>query len=185
MSTTHFAPVMQPATPQLCLARQAIFDSRRRVFGYELLYRSDQPSRIDFSRYLVALAEALISRRGIGDRVSVRFESESILMDLDRAVPLALVVNELIGSTLDDAFGGDRRGALQLQLRRDPTGAQLAILHDGAEVTQMPTGFGLLLVDALSGQIGASVMPQHGGRNGFLLVVPLPPAPAERSRAAS
>src|SRR5262245_54181502 len=38
MSITPFAPAKQPATPQLCLARQAIFDARGRVFGYELLY---------------------------------------------------------------------------------------------------------------------------------------------------
>jgi hypothetical protein len=49
----------------------------------------------------------------------------------------------------------------------------------------MPTGFGLLLVDALSGQIGASVQTQHSGRSGFLLVIPLSAASPERSRAAS
>jgi c-di-GMP-related signal transduction protein len=40
MSITSFAPATDPTTPQLCLARQAIFDARGRVFGYELLYRA-------------------------------------------------------------------------------------------------------------------------------------------------
>jgi two-component system, sensor histidine kinase PdtaS len=152
---------------------------------HEILYRSDQPSRIDFARYLGALAEAVISRRGLAGRVSTNLESEPILMDLDRAVPLALLVNELIGYIVDHAFPQDRAGSLGLRLSRDPTGAQLAILHDGLESTHMPTGFGLLLVDALSGQIGASVLPQHGVRNGFLLIVPLPAAAPDQSRAAS
>ena len=152
---------------------------------HELLYRSDQPSRIDFSRYLGALADAVISHRGLADRISAQLETEPIFMDLDRAVPLALLVNELIGYVLDHAFPGDRQGALRLRLRCDHAGAQLAILHDGAEVTQMPTGFGLLLVDALSGQIGASVQTEHSGRSGFLLVIPLSAVSPERSRAAS
>lgn len=41
MSITPFAPpVASPVVPQLCLARQAIFDTNGRVFGYELLYRA-------------------------------------------------------------------------------------------------------------------------------------------------
>ena len=104
-------------------------------------------------------------------------------MDLDRAVPLALLVNELIGSELDHAFADGRPGALTLRFRHETDGARLAINHDGTADGRMPTGFALLLVDALAGQIGASVTPDQGG-GGFIVFVPLPAA-AERSRAAS
>jgi two-component sensor histidine kinase len=151
---------------------------------HELLYRSDQPSRIDFALFLQAVAEALLDRRGEKDRVGVRLDAETIFMDLDRAVPLALLVNELIGSALDHGFADGRTGVLQLGFQREAQGARLSIAHDGAAEGQMPTGFALLLVDALAGQIGASVMPDRSG-TGFIVFVPLAIASAERSRAAS
>jgi two-component sensor histidine kinase len=151
---------------------------------HELLYRSDQPSRIDFSVYLNAVAQAALTRRGESDRIAVTLEAEPVYMDLDRAVPLALLVNELLGAALDHAFAEGRSGSLQLRLYWEGEGARLAITHDGVADRQMPTGFALLLVDALAGQIGASVTSDQSGA-GFAVFVPLPIAAAERSRAAS
>jgi two-component system, sensor histidine kinase PdtaS len=150
---------------------------------HELLYRSDQPSRIDFSLYLRAVAEALLGRRGELDRIEMKLDAEPVFMDLDRAVPLALLTNELFGTLLDHAFPEGRSGALLLRLHSEGDGARLAIHHDGVADGQMPTGFSLLLVDALAGQIGASVIPDQG--SGFHIFVPLPRVSAERSRAAS
>lgn len=151
---------------------------------HELLYRSDQPSRIDFSLYVQAVAEALLGRRGEKDRIALKLDAETVSMDLDRAVPFALLVNELIGTALDHGFADGRTGVLQVGFHREAQGARLSITHDGAAEGQMPTGFALLLVDALAGQIGASVMPDRSG-TGFIVFVPLPAAAAERSRAAS
>jgi two-component sensor histidine kinase len=151
---------------------------------HELLYRSEQPSRIDFSLYLQAVAEALLGRRGEKDRIALKLDAETVSMDLDRAVPFALLVNELIGTALDHGFADGRTGVLQVGFRREAQGARLSVAHDGAAEGQMPTGFALLLVDALAGQIGASVMPDRSG-TGFIVFVPLPAAAAERSRAAS
>jgi two-component system, sensor histidine kinase PdtaS len=150
---------------------------------HELLYRSDQPSRIDFSLYLRAVAEALLDRRGEFERVGMKMDAEPVFLDLDRAVPLALLTNELLGTVLDHAFPEGRSGALVLRLHGEENGARLAIQHDGITDGQMPTGFSLLLVDALAGQIGASVIPDQG--SGFQIFVPLPRVSAERSRAAS
>ena len=151
---------------------------------HELLYRSDQPSRIDFSLFLKAVAEALLGRRGELDRIAMELETEPVFLDLDRAVPLALLVSELLGSALDHGFAGGRPGTLQLGLRSEGNGARLTIAHDGAADGQMPTGFALLLIDALTGQIGASVVPNRSGA-GFVVFVPLPALSSERSRAAS
>jgi two-component sensor histidine kinase len=151
---------------------------------HELLYRSDQPSRMDFSLFLQAVAEALLGRRGDTGRIAVTLDVEPVFLDLDRAVPLALLVSELLGSALDHAFADGRPGVLQLGLRGEGNGARLTVTHDGPADGQMPTGFALLLIDALAGQIGASVLPERSGA-GFVVFVPLPAIGAQRSRAAS
>jgi two-component sensor histidine kinase len=151
---------------------------------HELLYRSDQPSRIDFSVYLHSVAQALLNRRGDGERIALSLDLEPVYMDLDRAVPLALLVNELIGTSLDHGFADGRSGALALRLHKTADAARLGISHDGIADGQVPSGFSLLLVDALAGQIGASVTSDQGGSD-FRVIVPLAVATTERSRAAS
>ncbi|HXV25809.1 MAG TPA: sensor histidine kinase [Alphaproteobacteria bacterium] len=170
-------------------ARRPFEDSVARISAmslvHELLYRSEQPSRIDFSLYLRTVAEALLARRGERGRIALNLDGEVIYMDLDRAVPLGLLVNELIGAALDQGFAGGRQGTLLLRFRREPEGARLEISHDGLTEEQMPTGFGLLLVDALAGQIGASVVPERSDGTGFTIFVPLPTPNHTRSRAVS
>ena len=151
---------------------------------HELLYRSDQPSRIDFSVYLHSVAQALLSRRGDSERIALTLDLEPVYMDLDRAVPLALLVNELIGTSLDHGFADGRSGTLALRLHKTADAARLGISHDGIADGQMPSGFSLLLVDALAAQIGASVTSDQDG-SGCRVIVPLAVATTERSRAAS
>lgn len=167
-------------------ARRPFEESLTRISAmslvHELLYRSEQPSRIDFSLYLRTVAEALLARHGDSDRIALVLDSEEVSMDLDRAVPLGLLVNELIGAALGHGFAGGRKGTLLLRFRREADGARLEISHDGIADEQMPTGFGLLLVDALAGQIGASVVPGQSDGRGFTIFVPLPAAGDARSR---
>lgn len=151
---------------------------------HDLLYRSEQPARIDFSHYLRAVAEALLARRGESERITLELDCEPVLMDLDRAVPLALLVNELLGVTLDHGLADDRTGRLTLRFRREDEGARLVVGHDGIVDRQLPSGFALLLIDSLCGQIGASVTSERSGA-GFTVFVPLPAAQREHSRAAS
>jgi two-component sensor histidine kinase len=105
-------------------ARRPFEDSVARISAmslvHELLYRSEQPSRIDFSLYLRTVAEALLARRGERGRIALNLDGEVIYMDLDRAVPLGLLVNELIGAALDHGFAGGRQGTLLLRFRREP-----------------------------------------------------------------
>jgi two-component system, sensor histidine kinase PdtaS len=140
---------------------------------HDIIYHSDHPSRIDFAGYLRAIAESLLQRRG-AQRIALLLDTEPAFVDLDTAVPLALIVNELIGNAIELAFPGDRSGTLKLNLAAEPAGLRLTIADDcaGSGGAPGPPGFGTLMVEALAGQIGATVAPDEDGGMRFLIFVP-------------
>ncbi|HDR06907.1 MAG TPA: sensor histidine kinase, partial [Candidatus Coatesbacteria bacterium] len=84
-------------------------------------------------------------------------------VDIDTAIPLALVINELVANALEHAFPDGRRGTITIGLKRaGTTGAVLKIADDGVglgeEVDfQNTKTLGLQLVSMLTQQLGAEI----------------------------
>jgi PAS domain S-box-containing protein len=127
---------------------------------HEKLYRSDKLARIDFKDYLESLA-GLLLRSQLAQGVVLRheWEIEAVTLDVDTAIPLGLIANELITNVLKHAFVGRRQGFLRMALRRGEAGYfQLIVRDDGQGV---PPGFdpdkanslGVRLVSILAKQI--------------------------------
>jgi two-component sensor histidine kinase len=72
---------------------------------HEMLYSSHVPARLDFGRYVESLTEKLKVSFGT-DRKGIvfLFDTETVLLDVDAAVPCGLIVQELISNVLKYAF---------------------------------------------------------------------------------
>jgi PAS domain S-box-containing protein len=107
---------------------------------YEKLYRSKNLSRINGREYieeLVPLIEAYGSHPD--GKVLVEVEAEDIEFLVDSAVPLGLVVSEIVGNAFKHAFPGELRGTIKISLRRlDEATVLLEISDDGVG---LPPGF--------------------------------------------
>jgi two-component sensor histidine kinase len=153
----------------------ALREPRDRVHAmalvHELLYRTGDYNAINLAEYLQELASHITltyntARRGI----DYKLESEVILIDIDRAVPCGLIVNELLVNACKYAFppesDADRKpdratihieantkdGLLRLTIRDNGVGIPQAIL-DG----ERPGGLGLTLVRSLAQQLKGSL----------------------------
>jgi|GEM_PF-3119843 len=107
---------------------------------YEKLYRSKSLSRINAREYieeLVPLIEAY-DGGGLAGRIRVEIEAEDIDLQVDSAMPLGLVLGEIVGNSFKHAFPGDRRGTIRIALRRlDGQSVLLEVADDGVG---LPTG---------------------------------------------
>lgn len=68
------------------------------------LYLSISYSDVDFGSYIRLLAEELLDfykRRG---KVEIRYEVSDVFLDVDYAIPMGLIVNELLSNALQHAF---------------------------------------------------------------------------------
>lgn len=133
---------------------------------HEKLYQSKDLSRIDFSEYIKTMAEELyrthINNR---DRIRLHTELESILLNIQQALPCGLILNELLTNTFKYAFpsGWDKQGEIRISLQKKNTTLILTVSDNGIGIPDTISlhesdslGFQLikmLAVDQLDGEI--------------------------------
>lgn len=99
---------------------------------HRVLYRTNEAATLDFGPYLLELCGALSEAFALPDRgVALLVDAEPCVIDLDRAVPIALAVNEAITNAIKHAFPGGRQGTVTVRVRRQGPEAVVEVQDDG------------------------------------------------------
>jgi PAS domain S-box-containing protein len=152
----------------------AIFEeSRDRVKSmaliHEQLYQSNDLAQIDFPEYLRSLLNMVMSaHRTNRTRVETKLHVDPVSLDLDTAIPVGLITNELVTNSLKYAFAGRTVGEISVRLTKSESGDFLLMISDNG--VGMPEGFnvdkapslGLRLVRILTKQMRARLEISNG-----------------------
>jgi PAS domain S-box-containing protein len=156
-------------------ARRMFEDALDRIkamaVAHEKLYQSDNLATLDVSDYVQSLVEHLfVSADNPGEGVTPNFEIEPLSFGLDTALPLGLLVTELVSNCLKHAFPQDSKGQVEISLR--------SVENDEYELVVSDNGIGIPeYVDLLNpGSLGLDLVANfvrqlHGaievtGKNG-------------------
>ena len=106
---------------------EAFKESQDRVISmaliHEELYKGGEFETLNFSLYIKELAENLLQTYSIGNNLSLKLDlTKNIFFDMDIAVPLGIIVNELVTNSLKHAFKGRDRGEIRIRLNREENG---------------------------------------------------------------
>jgi len=108
--------------------KEVLRESQNRIMSIALihreLYRDREMDNVDFSTYIRELAENLLDTYKVGDskiNLCVNLE-ENILFDVDTAVPLGIIINEIFSNSLKYAFPDRVSGEIRIILARKKTG---------------------------------------------------------------
>lgn len=135
---------------------------------YRQLYGSAGLDSIDLKKYLSELARSLVQTYSTGGgQVNLTTDLDDVRIDMKRAVPLGLVLNELISNAVKYAYPAGSAGELRITLRRTDEVAEICVSDDGPG---LPAGFdistvksmGLKLVPVLVKQIGGTFSLEGG-----------------------
>jgi PAS domain S-box-containing protein len=86
---------------------------------HEKLYRSRGLSRIDFREYIQSLITYLFDSYSLQqEQVQLKMQIENVVLDIETAIPLGLIINELISNAFKHAFPGNRKGELLVNLEK-------------------------------------------------------------------
>lgn len=103
------------------LVREPLEDCRQRVMSmalvHEKLYGAGDLRRIDLSELTREIATMLMGE-DLGPVIETRFDVEPIAIDIERAVPASLILNELMTNCLKHAYKGRDRGQLSVTVKR-------------------------------------------------------------------
>jgi PAS domain S-box-containing protein len=162
----------------LALFRESESRIRSMAMIHEKLYQNESLARVDFSEYLSSLSSLLFSTY-VAHPTAVQLTTclDPVFLDIDTAVPLGLIVNELVSNSLKYAYPEGSRGVVELMLRAGPENQYTLSVRD--QGVGLPAGFdmnntdtlGLHLVDILSAQLGATFSVESDGHGTIFKVV--------------
>ncbi|AKB29070.1 sensory transduction histidine kinase [Methanosarcina siciliae T4/M] len=104
---------------------EAFRESQDRVISmaliHEELHKSEGLDTLNFSPYIEELTENLIQTYRLGNvNISLNMGlEENIFLDMDTAVPLGIIINELVSNSLKHAFIGRDKGEIRIRLLRE------------------------------------------------------------------
>ena len=142
---------------------------------HELLYRSEDLTRIDFAEYLDQLVHHVVRSYGpAGQAVRAELAVEPETMSLDCAIPCGLIVTELVANAVEHAFP-ERRGTVAVAFRTENGRHRLSVADDGVGLPpeidpERSESLGLKLVAALARQLGGELELAVEGGTEFTIV---------------
>ncbi|WP_186299976.1 tetratricopeptide repeat-containing sensor histidine kinase [Algoriphagus algorifonticola] len=130
---------------------------------HEKLYQYDSLSAINMKEYFRQLSDFLTQTYRSEKRIEVIIVSENIDLDIDTAVPLGLITNELLSNALKYAFTNLDSGIIEIKLKHLSSGKYELIVSDTGvglkkdlNIEKSPT-LGLRLVRTLTRQINGEM----------------------------
>ena len=116
--------------------------------------------------YVGNLARQLVLGSGrAADEVALRLEVDALEVGVEAAVPLGLLVTELVTNAYKHAFPHGRRGQVVVSIRQVPEGGvRVAVADDGVG---LPPGFEPSCARSLGLQLAAALARQLGGELSF------------------
>ncbi|KKG17172.1 ATPase [Methanosarcina sp. 2.H.T.1A.6] len=87
---------------------------------HEKLYQSEDMVSVDFADYIQNLANYLFGAYSVGDRnISLRLDVDNVFLGMDTAVPLGIIINELVSNALKHAFSEGESGKIWVCLKKE------------------------------------------------------------------
>ena len=149
-------------------ALDAVREGQNRVDAmgliHQKLYMGDNIAAVDMADYTRQLGDTLLESFGIHDgRVQFCYAVQPLRLDVDTAVPLGLIINELLTNALKYAFPDGRSGQVSIALGKDEAGRLLLEVSDngvgkaGAPAHPNSTAFGTNLIQMLSKKLRGAI----------------------------
>jgi two-component sensor histidine kinase len=164
-------------------ALDAIRLSRQRVqamsFIHQRLYMGENSRSVDMEEYLSDLARSLIIAYGyVPEDFDLRLEVTGKWMDVDKALPLGLIANEIITNALKYAYTGHDRPSLHIRLTADKEGYLFLVKDNGCnwdekQWLEANSSFGRQLVTSLCRQLNATEALTIDNGAIFTFIIPL------------
>ncbi len=149
--------------------KDAMIASQNRVQSmgiiHQQLYQGNNLGSIEMKDYFMNLSEGILDTFNAEDKVKILCAMDNLELDVDTAVPIGLIVNELLTNALKYAFPKDSKGKIEISLAKlDAQTLTLKVKDNGVGkqqgVAAIGTGFGSQLVSLLTQQLNGEMQEE-------------------------
>ena len=137
--------------------------ARSMALIHELLYRSTDLKRINFGDYIKTLTNELFRMYVTDpDRIKLNINVEDVMLDINTAIPLGLIVNELVSNSMKHAFPNDRKGKIDIEFKLEDGIYSMIVSDNGVGFPkdydlEVSDSLGLRIVNSLTEQIDGQI----------------------------
>lgn len=157
------------------VVKSTLKESQMRIYSmamiHEKLYASKSLAEISFDEYAKELVEAIISSlNDIRTEVEVRYRMDSGRLNINQAIPCALILNELVVNCYKYAFTGRDAGTILISLSRKEGKVIISVedngvgLPDDLKIENQQT-LGMSIVQTLVRQLNGELIINTGNNS--------------------
>ena len=155
---------------------RVLASAQNRVYSmslvHQLLHREEGLQHLDLQEYLSTLVRELVIQNEGPLETTVRGDSAHLLAD--QAIPLGLIVTELVLNSMKHAFPDGRNGRIDVEVKTQDGNCEILVADNGVGFVRSASlngeeSLGMRLVEALAEQISATVT--RSGHQGTRYIV--------------
>jgi len=145
---------------------------------HERLYRSENLSEVALSDYLKFLIDNLFRFYGANPRqVRMTFDAGDVKADINMAIPIGLIINELVSNSLKYAFPEGKTGELSITAISDREAMVMVVRDTGSGIPadfdwRNTKSLGLQIVISLVDQLNGTIELERAGGTMFTIRIP-------------
>tara|TARA_R100000388_G_scaffold94841_1_gene83627 strand:+ start:41530 stop:43377 length:1848 start_codon:yes stop_codon:yes gene_type:complete len=142
-------------------AQEVLVQTRNRVKSigliHEHLYKQEYLSKIDLEDYVKELIDILLQTLHKGKEVHTIMEVPSLKMDIEKIIPIGLILNELVTNCIKYAFLGNQNPQMKLNIEKRKNQLILLLSDNGTGAIEESSGegFGQTIIRTLLGESGS------------------------------
>lgn len=142
-------------------ALELINEGKNRIKSMALVHQKlyqNENGLIDFNEYLRLICKELTSVYSLKNNIKIEIDSENIFFGVDTAIPLGLIINEIITNAYKYAFSVEKENKLFISIHEIEDHFQLIIQDNGAGIPEnfdvkTAKSLGLRLINRLVKQL--------------------------------
>ena len=141
---------------------------------HEKLYQSGNFAEINVAEYLKNLTDSIYSSYGVNlDVINLKINAENIFLDINKAVPCFLLINEVITNSIKHAFPDGRSGEIIINFSKNDEYV-INIKDDGIGLPKYlniheTNTLGMQLINGLTSQLDGKLEVKSNGGTEFII----------------
>ena len=142
------------------------------------LYLDENLTQINMLQYINELVSSILETN-TKQQANLKYDIQNINLEADIAIPLGLIINELLCNALKHAFEGVSVPEIEIELREENTQLILSIKDNGVGISKdidpnKPGAFGLDLINMLVRQLKGKLKITNKNGTCFKLTISAP-----------
>lgn len=160
-------------------SKRILNDARNRVMSiamvHQKLYKNNL-SKVNFQSYVHELVQEVVKSHPLSSKIEIIEDLDLLEMEVTKAVPIGLIINETLTNALKHAFNEVEKGVITVKMKKLFDSMQIQITDNGKGFNDIEkradSSLGITLIESLVDQIDGTISFRNENGACVNLIIP-------------